>query len=288
MGISRRTFIGGLTAGAISGCRLLPNNEEFPTHGLIAHRGDVAEFPESTIPAFRSAVEKGAEMIELDEWRCKTGELVVMHDPSVDRTTDGKGRIADLSLAEIKALDAGVKRGRQFAGLKVLTLDEALAIFPKTGLYLNIHCKTGDAAPEVAALLRRTERLAQGILMMDSADALDVVRTKCPWAKTGLVMNTDAGWAKPWSEDEAWRKLKYAVRAGVEFVQILPNCVCTREQFAYLHDRGIRTTYFVANDAETLRAKMAEGHDFIFTDRYSALRVVYDSVLQELSGDRPC
>ena len=245
----------------------------------MAHRGDVEEFPESTIPAFRSAVEKGAEMIELDEWRCKTGELVVMHDHSVDRTTNGKGRIADLTLTEIKALDAGVKRGSQFAGLKVLTLEEALAIFPKTGLYLNIHCKTGDAAPEVAELLRRTGRLEQGILMMDSPEALAVVRSRCPWAKTGLVINTDAGWAKPWTEDEAWRKLKAAADAGVEFVQILPNCVCTRAHFAYLHKRGVRTTYFVANDAETLRAKMAEGHDFIFTDRYSALRVVYDSVM---------
>jgi len=255
----------------------------FPRRGLVAHRGNVEEFPESTIPAFRSAVAKGAEMIELDEWRCKTGELVVMHDHSVDRTTNGKGRIADLTLAEIKALDAGVKRGSQFAGLKVLTLDEALAAFPKTCLYLNIHCKTGDSAPEVAEILRRTGRLEQGILMMDSPEALAVVRVRCPWAKTGLVINTDAGWAKPWTEDEAWRKLKAAADVGVEFVQILPNCICTREHFAYLHKRGIRTTYFVANDAETLRAKMAEGHDFIFTDKYSTLRVIYDSVMQELN-----
>jgi glycerophosphoryl diester phosphodiesterase len=70
----------------------------------VAHRGDVEEFPESTIPAFRSAVAKGAEMIELDEWRCKTGELVVMHDHSVDRTTNGKGRIADLTLRRSRHL----------------------------------------------------------------------------------------------------------------------------------------------------------------------------------------
>ena len=261
-------------------CRLPPDREcsDFPRSGLVAHRGNVEEFPESTIPAFRSAVAKGAEMIELDEWRCKTGELVVMHDPSVDRTTDGKGRIADLTLAEINALDAGVKRGPQFAGLKVLTLDEALAVFPKTGHYLNIHCKTGDAAPEVAELLRRTGRLEQGILMMDSPEALAVVRLRCPWAKTGLVINTDAGWAKPWTEDEAWRKLKAAADAGVEFVQILPNCICTQEQFDYLHKRGIRTTYFVANDKETLCQKVAEGHDFIFTDRYSSLRADYDAI----------
>ena len=249
---------------------------EFPARGVIAHRGDGLEFPENTLPAFRSAVAKGAEMVELDEWRCRTGELVVMHDGSVDRTTDGKGRIADLSLAEIKALDAGKKKGARFAGVRVPTLEEALEAFPKTGIYLNIHCKTGEAAPEVAALLRRTGRLAQGILMMDDMAALESLKRKCPWAKTGLVMNTDAGWAKPWTEDEAWRKLKAVGKVGVEFVQILPNSRCTAEQFRYLHDLGIRTTYFVANDAEEMRARVAEGHDFIFTDCYTPMRAVYD------------
>jgi alkaline phosphatase len=254
---------------------------EFPARGLVAHRGDSAEFPENTIPAFKSAVAKGAEMVELDEWRCRTGELVVMHDGSVDRSTNGKGRIADLSLAEIKALDAGAKRGRQFAGLRVPTLEEALEAFPKTGMYLNIHCKTGDAAPEVAELLRRTGRLAQGVLMLDSRDDLVALKKKCPWARTGLVMNTSAGWAKPWTEEEAWRKLRDAAKIGVEFVQILPGSTCTREQFAFLRDLGIRTTYFVANDAETLRERVREGHDFVFTDRYSALRPAYDAAAAE-------
>ena len=53
---------------------------EFPVRGMIAHRGDAAEYPENTMPAFIAAVAKGAEMVELDEWRCRTGELVVMHD----------------------------------------------------------------------------------------------------------------------------------------------------------------------------------------------------------------
>ena len=245
---------------------------EFPERGIVAHRGDAAEFPENTLPAFKSAVAKGAEMVELDEWRCKTGELVVMHDNRVDRTTNGKGLIADLSLAEIKALDAGVKKGAAFAGEKVPTLEEALAVFPRTGLFLNIHCKTGDAAPEVADLLWRTGRLAQGILMMDRRADLVALKAKCPWVKTGFVMNTDAGWSKPWTEEEAWKKLRDAAEIGVEFVQILPNSHCTPEQLRFLHDHAIRTTYFVANDSATMRALVAEGHDFIFTDRYSALR----------------
>ena len=74
---------------------------EMPTGGICAHRGDRAEFPENTVPAFLSAVKKGAAMVEFDVHRCKTGELVVCHDSSVDRTTNGKGRIADLTYDEI-------------------------------------------------------------------------------------------------------------------------------------------------------------------------------------------
>lgn len=249
---------------------------EFPEQGIIAHRGDCAEFPENTPPAFRAAVAKGAEMVELDEWRCKTGELVVMHDPKVDRTTDGRGRIADLTLSQIRALDAGSKKGTAFEGIRVPLFEEALACFPKTGIYLNIHCKTGDAAPEVAEILKREGRLAQGILMMDSRRELIAVKAKCPWAKTGLVLSTDAGWMKPWTEDEAWKKLRDAASLGVDFVQILPNSHCTKAQLAYLHDHGIRTTYYFANDAEKMRELVDEGHDFIFTDCYSALRRIYD------------
>ena len=86
------------------------------------------------------------------------------------------------------------------------------------------------------------------------------------------MVNTDAGWSKPWTEEEAWKKLRDAAEIGVEFVQILPNSHCTPEQLRFLHDQAIRTTYFVANDSATMRALVAEGHDFIFTDRYSALR----------------
>lgn len=251
---------------------------EYPACGVIAHRGDAADYPENTVPALKSAVAKGAEMVEIDEWRCKTGELVVMHDPKVERTTNRKGLIKDLTLSEIKALDAGAKKGAKFAGEKVPTLEEALTCFPKTGIYLNIHCKTGDAAPEVAELLRREGRLAQGVLMMDSRAQLVELKQKYPWVKTGLVMNTDAGWMKPWTEEEAWRKLRDAVKIGVEFVQILPNSHCTKEQMTFLHDHGIRTTYFFANDQEKMKELVAEGHDFIFTDFYSKLRPTYDQM----------
>lgn len=249
---------------------------EFPERGLIAHRGDCDAYPENTVEAFKAAVMQGAEMVELDEWRCKTGELVVVHDSKVDRTTDGKGRIADLTLAEIKALDAGVRKNARFAGMRVPTLEEALECFPGKGIYLNIHCKTGDAAPEVAELLRRTGRLAQGVLMMDSRAALTAVKAKCPWVKTGLVMRPTNGWGKNWTDEDAWRQIRDVAEIGIDFFQILPGVRVSPPQMRFLHDHGIKTTYFVANDGDTLKKLVEEGHDFIFTDRYAAMRRFYD------------
>ena len=169
------------------------------------------------------------------------------------------------------------------SGEKVPTLDEALDSFPKAGILLNIHCKDGSAAPEVAEMLRRKGRLAQGILMMDSRADLVALKAKCPWVKTGLVIST-SGWGKPWSEDEAWRQIRDAAQIGVEFLQILPNCHCTERQLRFLHDRGIRTTYFVANDAATMETIAREGHDFIFTDDYSRLRGAYDDAIGNLQA----
>jgi alkaline phosphatase len=249
---------------------------EFPERGIIAHRGDCAAYPENTIEAFKAAVRQGAEMVELDEWRCKSGELVVVHDSKVYRTTDVKGRITDLTLAEIKSLDAGVRKGARFAGTRVPTLEEALECFPKKGMYLNIHCKTGDAAPEVAELLRRTGRLAQGVLMMDSREDLLALKAKCPWVKTGLVMRPTSGWGKNWTDEEAWRQIRDVAEIGIEFFQILPNVRVSQPQMRFLHDHGIKTTYFVANDEAVLKVTVDDGHDFIFTDRYAAIRPLYD------------
>ena len=253
---------------------------EFPGCGLIAHRGDCAAYPENTVEAFKAAVRQGAEMVELDEWRCKTGELVVVHDRRVDRTTDGKGAIAELTLAEIKALDAGVRKDARFAGMRVPTLEEALECFPKSGIYLNIHCKTGDAAPEVAELLRRTGRLAQGILMMDSRNELLALKAKCPWVKTGLVMKPTNGWGKNWKDDDAWRQIRDVAQIGADFFQILPGVRVSPEQMRFLHDHGIKTTYFFANDAAAMKTIVEEGHDFVFTDRYAAMRPVYDGLIR--------
>jgi glycerophosphoryl diester phosphodiesterase len=93
---------------------------------VIAHRGASRFAPENTIAAFEKAIALGADLIEIDIRETKDGHLVIMHDVTVDRTTNGSGAVADLALAEIKQLDAGSSFSAEFKGEKVPTLDEAL------------------------------------------------------------------------------------------------------------------------------------------------------------------
>ncbi|HEY7409412.1 MAG TPA: glycerophosphodiester phosphodiesterase family protein [Vicinamibacteria bacterium] len=97
---------------------------------VIAHRGDSAHRPENTKVAFVSALEVGAELVEFDVQLTRDGEPVVLHDAAVDRTTDGHGRLADLTLREVRALSAGypARFGSAYAGEKVPTLAEVLAL----------------------------------------------------------------------------------------------------------------------------------------------------------------
>jgi glycerophosphoryl diester phosphodiesterase len=103
-----------------------PTKGELRQFDVVAHRGATGYAPENTIAAFDKGVEMKADYIEIDVQRSKDGELVVIHDTTVDRTTDGTGRVGDLTFDELRSLDAGSFKGEQFSGEKIPTLDEVL------------------------------------------------------------------------------------------------------------------------------------------------------------------
>lgn len=111
---------------------------------IYAHRGASAEFPENTLPAFARAVELGADGIELDVHLSSDGIPVVIHDDSVDRTTNGTGAVAELTLSYLQQLDAG-------NGATVPTLAEVLDLVAGK-VHVDIEVKAGEAADEVVAL----------------------------------------------------------------------------------------------------------------------------------------
>ncbi|MEP6987414.1 MAG: glycerophosphodiester phosphodiesterase family protein, partial [Chloroflexota bacterium] len=105
------------------------------------HRGARAYAPMNTIPSFELALKQGADGIELDTHLTKDGKLIVLHDFTVNSTTDGKGLAKDLTLAEIKALDAGSTFSPEYKGTRIPTLDEVFEAVGKK-LFINVEIKS--------------------------------------------------------------------------------------------------------------------------------------------------
>jgi hypothetical protein len=135
-----------------------------PQRGLCAHRGCMDTHPENTLPAFREAIRLGAQMIEFDIQLTRDSILVLMHDETVDRTTNGHGRVGDLTFAEIRKLDAGGKKARDFVGTAIPTFEETLAMMPRN-VWLNCHLKGDEAVGRAAAaMVARSGRMHQAFL----------------------------------------------------------------------------------------------------------------------------
>lgn len=114
-------------------------NAAFPR--LCAHRGYNFIAPENTLPAFALAVSMGADEIELDLWPSKDGDLIVCHDPKVDRTTNGSGIISEMTTKEIRQLDAGIAYSPAFKGTKLPLFEEVLDLLGGKVIF-NIHIKS--------------------------------------------------------------------------------------------------------------------------------------------------
>lgn len=116
---------------------------------IWAHRGASAYAPENTLPAFLLAHRLGADGIELDVHMTKDGQVVVCHDHTVDRTSNGTGNIIDMTLAELKELDFGYPdaHGGRFKGTKISTLGEVFEAMKPTGMIVNVELKGSAAQP---------------------------------------------------------------------------------------------------------------------------------------------
>ena len=124
---------------------------------VIAHRGDSAHRPENTLASFASALELGVELVEMDVQLTRDGAVVVIHDASVDRTTDGSGRVGQLTLAELRRLSAGypLRFGSAYAGERVPTLAEALGLLrdrARAMIEIKADSVTSDAEGGIEAL----------------------------------------------------------------------------------------------------------------------------------------
>lgn len=234
---------------------------DLPSRGICAHRGASATHPENTLPAFKEAARLGAHMIEFDVWLTRDGHPIVMHDATVNRTTDGQGRIASLTLAEIKQLDAGTKKSPKYKGQKVPTLAEALDVMPKR-VWLNIHVKEGAACSRaVAIVLKEKARVGQAF-MACSIEAAKAAREILPTVKL-CCMDRQYGQMDKYVET--------AIAAKADFIQLVgtipPNFP---ELISRLKANNIRINYFGIEDPAGLRNLFHAGVDFPLVDDTAA------------------
>lgn len=157
---------------------------------LMAHRGNRAACPENTLAAFRRALEDGADIIETDLHVTADGALVCIHDATVDRTTDGSGRVADMTLAEIKALSASYRRAG-FAGERVPTLAEALALLPAdVGIALELKADAfldAEVCRRLVVALDDAGRRAQAVVLSFNMARIEAVRQVAPDLLRGYI-----------------------------------------------------------------------------------------------------
>ena len=156
----------------------------------IAHRGASGHCPENTRAAFLRAIELGADMVELDCQNTLDGAVVVIHDETLERTTNGRGRVRDHTLKEIKALDAGSWFGRDFAGEEVLTLEEAVEILRgRVGLNLEIkgHDAPGRLEIQCVGIVRSLRVSRQTVFSSFSPPRMRLVRDLADDARIGVL-----------------------------------------------------------------------------------------------------
>ncbi len=216
------------------------------------HRGANRYAPENTLPAITGAVALGADYVEIDIRTTKDGKFALMHDSTVNRTTDGKGRVRDLTLDEVRKLDAGAWFGKPFAGTRVPTLDEALtALGDKASVYLDAK----DIAPDALLTAIKDHGLFDRHVVYQSAEycarlkKLDARVRPLPPLKAIADLEKIAE-IKPYGVDANWR-------------------ILSKEMIAACHEKGIKvfSDALGANDTvEPYRTAMGWGIDLIQTD----------------------
>ncbi len=125
------------------------------SHIIIGHRGAAGLAPENTLAAIRIAIANGISYVEVDVQRTRDGALVLMHDHNVDRTTNGRGKLAELDWPELQKLDAGIKFSKVYLGEGVPRLDHVLELAKEAGIIIVIEAKNPNLFPGLAAQLNK-------------------------------------------------------------------------------------------------------------------------------------
>lgn len=225
----------------------------------IAHRGASAYAPENTVAAFDEAIRLGCPAVELDVRLTSDGVPVVLHDETVDRTTNGSGRVSDLSRIDLLRLDAGSWKHPRFAGTRIPTLDEALHAI--AGLALPVlELKVPLESSVLREILELHDALADAVVLSFEPAIVAAVRRDLPSLRVGLLAET-------WHSSLPRRALDLGATLVVLDVGAVAQPVADA-----VHKAGLRLWCYTVNDAGAAAACGAMGVSGIITDKPDLIR----------------
>lgn len=239
----------------------------WPFPRIVAHRAGGSVAPENTLVGLRAAAGLGFAGVEIDARLAACGSAVLMHDPTVDRTTDGSGPVSDFTADELRRLDAGVWFGNEYGGEHVPTLDAAAVLCQATGVWVNIEIKpdAGDDTEAGQVIAREVRRLwpdasPAPLLSSFSEEVLAAALDAAPDIPRALIVGEPPA---------AWREC--VVRLKCKALHVDQRHV-TPELVADVHSAGLAIAAYTVNDPGRALVLFEWGVDAVFTDELRDIR----------------
>lgn len=260
----------------------IPDSRRSPNHQLVfvGHRGAAGIAPENTLASFQAALVAGVQMVELDVHLSRDGQLVVMHDSRVDRTTNGQGRVSDLTLAQLRELDAAAHfAGKTRYGVqRIPILDE---VFDLVQGWARVNVEIKLAAKDrpypgierkLVQCLRRRQAIADTIIASFDVPTLQRLRAIEPRLDCLAIVSTaQFPYADPCAAAQSVARL---VHSGLQGVAIDRRCL-SEEVMLLLKRARLRVAVWVINDIAQMWQFESMGVDYLTTDRPDLLLPAY-------------
>jgi len=257
-----------------AGSAIVRTDDRMPYPRVCAHRGFNTIAPENSMPAFGAAIALGAEEIEFDLWSTADGEIVSCHDSTLDRVSNGTGKIYEHTLAELQELDFGGKFSDKYEGLPIVLFEDILKKFAGHCI-MNIHIKTlSEATGVVNAEERYNEAAMKKIVALIRKH--DCVK-HCYFmiAHDGVIKQfmdyaPDIPMCVGHSKERRWGIVDKAIELGAQKVQLFKPYF-NQEMVDKAHAHGIRCNVFYADDPEEAQRYLDMGIDCILTNDYNLI-----------------
>ncbi len=222
----------------------------------VGHRGARFYEPENTLRSFKKAVKLGVDIIEFDVRQTKDGVPIVLHDKTVDRTTNGKGNVHRFTLKHIRKLDAG-------KGEQIPTLDEAINFAKKNKIKVFIELKEAEFCEKAVKIIEKQKMINESVIISFNANTLKQVAQFKNNIATGLIFS------KPIKNEQAFFRLGKSCKA----IWLMGELKVLNKRFVEnAHKGGFKVEAWVANDKVTAKKLVVLGVDAIASDKPDVLK----------------